>query len=121
MSRIHRRDPRGEWSLEFHHPVIHPGWGWNSAAFPASPLCLVSLAVSREEAYRLMETGSRGNVAFQSQYSYAYVNGDQLWASGIEVSAAEANRIANGEHPRDVLFGPPPACGYRLHAVLEQF
>jgi hypothetical protein len=122
VSRIHRRDARGEWTLEVVHPGQRGVWGHGGGFFAQAlgpPLYLVSMAVTRDEAHRLMESGSRGTVSFQAARSYA---GDQMWASGIEVTVAEAGRMMlHGEHPRDVLLGPPPACGYRLRAVIDLF
>jgi hypothetical protein len=120
VSRIHRRDPRGDWTLDVVHPGSY-GWGAGSGFFTRAlgpPLFVLSMAVTRDEALRLTESGSRGSVSFQTLYGYA---GDRMQASGIEVTVAEAGRMMRGEHPRDVLLGPPPACGYRLFAVTEQF
>lgn len=37
---------------------------------------------------------------------------DLVRVENIEITAAEASRISNGEHPRDVLLFPE--CGYRM-------
>ena len=127
MSRVHRRDPRGDWTLDAVHPAALGSWNAGGRFFTQAfgpPLFLLSMEVTRNEAQRLVESGSRGpSVAFQSLYSYSYYasGGDRMRASGIEVTQNEAERMMRGEHPRDVLFGPPPACGYRLYAVTERF
>lgn len=115
MSRLHRRDPRGDWSLE----IEWAGFGGSRGMFYArTSRYLLSMAVTRDEAQQLMQSGSRGLVEFIQSYSYS---GDVLHARGIEVTEQEVQQVMNGTHPRDVLFDPDPACGYRLRAVPVDF
>jgi hypothetical protein len=116
VSRIHHRD--GEWSLEVQYGYpVHSGLLSGSLTYSRSrPSFQLSMAVTPQEAQRLMtEPGPyRGTVLFSASWSCA---AGTLDASGIELTEAEAERIRSGEHPRVVLFGTFPACGYRLYAV----
>jgi hypothetical protein len=115
MARMHRRDPRGDWSLEFrreHEPFgyIPPGSAWNSPG-----QYLLSMAVTQAEAQQLLDR--RGSFSFQLEYSFAR---PCPYARDIEVTPAEASQIVAGTHPRDVLFPVYPR-GYRLYAVPDPF
>jgi hypothetical protein len=115
VSRIHRRSPRGDWSLEFSAGSMvdvtalgNQNLVWTSA----EPRYLLEVMVTQDQAYRLMGDPRRGGVSVASSvYSWPVYR-----ARGIVVTPAEAHQIVQGTHPLDVLF-PAWPCGYRLYAV----
>lgn len=97
MSRMHGHGPDGDWSLEVERETVY--WGAGVPWF--GPVrCYLSMSLSLAEARELMETRNTGGISF-STGSCRY---DRIHAKNIEVTEEEANRIARGEHPRDVLF-----------------
>jgi hypothetical protein len=117
VSRLHRRDPRCDWSLDFEAPWPHLSNTGLMSWTPQYSRYMLTMTVTHGQARQLMELyGARGDTSFGTAYSYAY--GEALRASGIELTAAEVRQIVDfGLHPADVLFGAPPACGYRLVPV----
>jgi len=129
VSRIHRRDPRGDWSLETDYGYGYQPGGYQPLfAYTAAPVFRLSMLMTRERVYDLMDTGvnshrvAGGGTAYvyrgAPSITYGITYGNFLSVRDIEVTVDEANRMVNGEHPLDVLFGEPwPDCGYKLKVV----
>lgn len=116
MGRVHRRDPRGDWSLELDLPdhfvsVVSSSAVWLPAGRPRYSL---SLRLTREQAVALLDESNgtnRGCPHFQ------HGTGMMMQVSGIELTPDEVDLVAHGTHPLDVLFPVWPEYGYRLVAV----
>ena len=124
MSRIHRRAPGGDWSLEVRRDYtdVTP-LGSAMLWVYAPPVYLLSMTLAPDEARQLMDEVLReaGGVAYVYRGSPTleqFANG-ALHVRDIEVTADEAQRILHDEDPREVLGLTAPACGYRLRAVLD--
>jgi hypothetical protein len=123
MSRIHRRDARGDWALEVKRD--YPYWRYShppSSPFAPLPRYLLSVQVTRGQMQQLPGSPGwerRGCPSWEYGYrpGYGYSRDELLTVKDIEVTEEEANRIANGVHPLDVLLPAWPECGYRLVAV----
>jgi hypothetical protein len=116
MSHLHRRDPRGDWTLDVEYTDRWAGLNVSMYAM-MPPRYHLSMAVTENEALQLMNQGSRGVVSFTPSYSFANGGDMLLYARGIEVTPQEVQLIAGGAHPRDVLFGAVWDCGYQLYVV----
>ncbi len=111
MSGLSGRD----WALNVHYPVNFYISGVIAGGFPVvtgNPVYVLGITLTRAEACELQQDPRRGyGVSFTSGLSTL------VRAENIELTREEASRIANGEHPRDVVLFP--ACGYRLTVVPE--
>jgi hypothetical protein len=116
MSRLaaRGRGSGGDWSLEVERSYCQHGL-FGLSLVPPPARFLLSMALTEEEALALMNQGERGVVSFSA--SSVLGSNWLLLARGIELTQGEVHQIATGMHPRDVLFGTVPACGYRLFAV----
>jgi hypothetical protein len=115
VGRIHRRDPRGDWSLEVTYPDRYYSTVMSSVFIVApAPSYRVDMRLTRDQMDALYESSRGAGVTFSYHASY----GDCISARGIEVTAEEADQIAHGTHPLDVLFdGPWRGLGYSLKVV----
>jgi hypothetical protein len=125
MSRIHNRNG---WTLDVGYEDL-PGvlgtgldiYGNSLQAYAGPPRCLLSVRITREQYSALYTSeafmaGERGSPSVS--YGFGYYGGyDMMWVENIRVTPGEANEIARGTHPMDVLFPVWPELGYRLVAV----
>jgi hypothetical protein len=127
MSRIHNN--RNGWTLDVGYEDL-PGvmgtdiYGNSLAAYAGPPRFLLSVRVTREQYSALYTSeaflaGERGSpsVSYGSGYYGGY---DMMRVENIRVTPGEANEIAHGTPPLDVLFPVWPEYGYRLVAVPER-
>lgn len=119
MSRLHGRSPC-DWTLTTERdPGFFTAWG----LVPVPDRYLLSLRLTHEQAHALLESvsarpGSPG-WAYRGcpDFSSSSRAGDHLVdVRNIEVTAAEADQVARGASPLDILFAWPEL-GYRLVAV----
>jgi hypothetical protein len=115
MSSLHRRDPRGDWTLDIHQAGYQPlSLSYQTPWLYSPPRYTLSLSLTPAQATALAGLQNRGCPSFRHLYnSYGF------HAENIELTEAEVNQIAHGgAHPLDVLFPVWPEHGYRLVAVL---
>jgi hypothetical protein len=124
LSRFHGRRPR-DWTIEVRRGYTSALW-----TVPVRDTYLLSMTMTPAEARQLMNTLThdrrdgtyvyRGSPTVSVSYQAAV---ELVRVSDIEVTEAEALRVIRnqGDDPLDVVLGPSfPACGYRLHVVIDQ-
>lgn len=119
MSRMHKRDHRGDWTLTTERD---PGFflAWGLGLVPGPDRYLLSLRLTHEQAHALLESVSArpGSPAwaYRGLPDFACRAHDSLIdVRNIELTAAEADQVAHGASPLDILFGWAEL-GYRLVA-----
>lgn len=100
MSRMY--SAAGDWSLECHFD-----------GRTGRPQFLLSLSLTTRQVQQLTDSGINRGLVFESGLRCV----GWVYVKNIELTQAEAEQVAHGTDPRDVLFPARPACGYRLVAV----
>lgn len=119
MSRLHGRSPC-DWTLTAEYD---PGaqLAWIAGMTPGPVRYLLSLQLTHEQAYALMNAvntwhGSPGGDYRGCPDFTSRAGGSLVEARNIELTAAEADQVAHGASPLDILFGWAEL-GYRLTVV----
>lgn len=114
MSRIARRN----WALTAGYPDALPITGLLSSmrAYAGKPSFRLELReVTPAQAQQIVSSLDRGSVSVSDDYSFSYGG---LVLRNIEVTEAEARKIAEGADPLDVLLGVSVSeSGVRLTVV----
>ncbi len=93
-----------------------PWYGLYYVSYPKPTRFKLSIYLTTAEADELAADSER---RFWDMSFSGDARSGQMYVSDINVTAQEADRMVNGEHPRNVLFWSMWPDGYRLRVVPE--